>query len=324
MKKKQGSKKISMLVAASIAGGALLLTKKAMVDFFFNGMICRRRKEALRGEESHGLALSERSLIIRARNWLVQTEGKELYRESTDGLRLHARLISQPDPRHCWAILVHGYGANYKDLPDVAEQFFRHGYNVLLPDNRGHGLSSGRYIGFGWPDRLDLLGWIQRIIAEDPAAKIVLYGLSMGASAVMNCTGENLPENVVACIEDCGYSSIEDIFRHGLHQRYPRLAKMASELLLNQLDRKIQKCCGYSLFAIDCVSQLKKSLVPTLFIHGGKDTVVPVEMALACYDACSAEKELMIIPFAAHAECPLKKGYFERIFQFIERTGLKL
>lgn len=77
-----------------------------------------------------------------------------------------------------------------------------------MPDARGHGRSEGDYIGFGWDERKDYLQWIDRVIKNDPASEIVLHGVSMGGATVMMTSGEKLPENVKAFIEDCGYSSV--------------------------------------------------------------------------------------------------------------------
>ncbi|MDW7650471.1 MAG: alpha/beta hydrolase [Bacillota bacterium] len=60
------------------------------------------------------------------------------------------------------------------------------GYNVLLPDNRGHGESQGHYIGFGRHDRLDCLQWVDEIISRNGEdSVIVLHGVSMGGATVL-------------------------------------------------------------------------------------------------------------------------------------------
>ena len=87
------------------------------------------------------------------------------------------------------------------------------GWNVLLPDMRTHGESEGKYIGMGWLDRLDVLKWIDLIRERDEQAQIILHGVSMGGATVMMTSGEALPENVRAVIDDCGYTSVWDIFR---------------------------------------------------------------------------------------------------------------
>ena len=47
---------------------------------------------------------------------------------------------------------------------------------------------------------------------------------------------------------------------------------------------------------------MKKTKLPILFIHGSDDTFVPVDMSFENYKACSAPKELLIIPGAIHGQ----------------------
>ncbi|BDP53469.1 hypothetical protein EfmJHP35_13930 [Enterococcus faecium] len=85
------------------------------------------------------------------------------------------------------------------DEEDNRPQMFHDmGYNVLVPDARGHGKSEGDYIGFGWPERKDYVQWINKVLENNgKSQEIVLYGVSMGAATVMMTSGEKLPDNVI-------------------------------------------------------------------------------------------------------------------------------
>ena len=48
---------------------------------------------------------------------------------------------------------------------------------------------------------------------------------------------------------------------------------------------------------LECV---KRSTIPTIFIHGDNDTLVPVEMSKALYEAKIGKKALVIIEGAEH------------------------
>ena len=60
------------------------------------------------------------------------------------------------------------------------------GYNCLFPYLCGHGASESNYVTMGWNDRIDIKAWIDYIINENANAKIVLFGLSMGAGRVQS------------------------------------------------------------------------------------------------------------------------------------------
>ena len=54
----------------------------------------------------------------------------------------------------------------------------------------------------------------ERFSKKRPGAQVVLHGVSMGAATVMMTTGEQLPENVRAAVEDCGYTDVWEEFYH--------------------------------------------------------------------------------------------------------------
>lgn len=82
------------------------------------------------------------------------------------------------------------------------------GCNVLLVDERAHGKSGGRCLTLGIRERYDCRRWVDYVIGRaGPDAKIVLYGMSMGAAAVLMAAGPELPKNVAGIVADCGYSA---------------------------------------------------------------------------------------------------------------------
>ena len=82
---------------------------------------------------------------------------------SSDNLKLHAYEVKNENKTDKWAIVVHGYTSEGKLLSSKAKHLYNMGYNVLVPDLRSHGTSEGNYIGMGWHDRLDIIGWINYI-----------------------------------------------------------------------------------------------------------------------------------------------------------------
>ena len=156
----------------------------------------------------------EEDPYVKGRIWMNSHPLREdWYEKSDDGLRIHANFIPSPQPEgeHRYAICVHGYSDTSESVGQYAMVYRdRYGMNVLLPDLRGHGKSEGTYVGYGYHDRLDLIVWVDRILHKDPKAMILLHGISMGAATVMMTTGEHLPSNVMACVEDAGYSTAVD------------------------------------------------------------------------------------------------------------------
>lgn len=226
--------------------------------------------------------------------WVLDNS-KDITMKSDDGLSLHAyELKNQSD---IYVIAVHGYRSEALGMASYIKHFYDLGYNVLAPDLRGHGKSEGSYVGMGWPDRLDILNWIQVIIKENKDAKIILMGVSMGAATVMMTSGEKLPSQVKCVVEDCGYSSVWDEFKLQLKNEF----NLPTFPVLNAASVVAQIRAGYGFKEASAVKQLKKSVTPTLFIHGDADTFVPFSMLDVVYNAANCEKEKLVIKGAEHA-----------------------
>lgn len=235
-----------------------------------------------------------------AQKWLEEKSNySDKYIESYDKLQLHSYVVTQNSNK--WAIVVHGYGGSGKLMSDKSKYFYDMGYNVLIPDLRGHGKSEGDYIGMGWKDRLDIISWINFIIKENPNAEIVLHGTSMGAATVLMTSGENLPSNVKAIVADCAYTSAWDEFSYQLET----YLKVPSSYILNVTNMVTKLKAGYSLKEASALECVKKATVPILYIHGDKDKFVPYSMMDKLYDATSSPKEKLTIDGGEHANSDL-------------------
>ncbi len=222
-----------------------------------------------------------------------------------------------------WAVVVHGYASRKENMLSYARAYYQRGYNVLLPDLRCHGESGGEIAGMGWLDRIDLLGWINKIRGEDGKAEIVLHGVSMGGAAVLMASGEKLPENVRALVSDSAYTSVWDIIKWQVGRN---ILKRNSALLFGgSLITQIRG--GYSWKQASALNQVKKSRVPTLFIHGSADALVPVSMAYELYNAAACPKKLMIVEGAGHAASMRADwdNYWLTVFSFLadNKSGKK-
>lgn len=249
-------------------------------------------------------------------NWILEeSRYTDQFMTSEDGLQLHAYEIDQPNDSHKWVITVHGYTSEANNMSGYAEGFYNMGYNVLVPDLRGHGMSEGNYIGMGWDDRLDIMQWIDYIIQKDKEAQIVLHGVSMGGATVMMVAGEQLPSNVKCIIEDSGYTSAWAEFAYQLKKLFN-----VPETPVLQLASLVGKMrAGYWISEASAIKQLEKATLPMLFIHGDADDFVPVYMLDEVYEAAQVEKEKLIIEGSKHAKSLETNSqlYWETISNFM-------
>lgn len=238
---------------------------------------------------------------------------------NSDGLKLCAKYRMQDEQTHNWIISIHGYKDSHHFMLPYGAVFYRKGYNVLLPDNRAHGASEGNYIGMGWLDKEDISEWVQWVIEQDADAKIILHGVSMGGATVMMTSGKNL-DHVIGYIEDCGYTSVWDIFACVMKRDYhlPAFPILHTCRLISKYK------LGYDYVKASALTELKKCNKPMLFIHGEQDDFVPTSMGHQVYEAFPGTKDLYIAKDAGHANAMDfdPPTYFSKVFEFIDNNIL--
>lgn len=242
--------------------------------------------------------------------WL-QEQSKIRYIKSKDNLKLCGYEIRNNKKSDTWIIAVHGYMGKGLDMVPCVQKFIEMGYNALIIDQRAHGNSQGKYRGMGYLECKDLKEWINFIVDKDKNSKIILYGVSMGATTVMMETGEKLPANVKICIEDCGYTSIWDEFK----SIYKKSFKLPTFPVLNIASITAKVKAGYYFKQASAIRAVKKSKIPTIFIHGENDRLVPCNMVEKLYKVARCKKEKLIIKNAGHTEsCRVDtEKYWKRI-----------
>lgn len=239
---------------------------------------------------------------------------------SFDGLNLWANIYQQESNN--WVILVHGYQSSHESVEDLAYEYYIRGYNIITPDLRAHGNSEGEYITMGLHDATDIIMWSDYIIGLNPNANIILHGESMGAATVMIAAGhKDLPSNVIAIIEDCGYTDGYQMMLEQLEYRF----NLPSFPIMNFANLMSSIRAGYDMKDANPLKSLETASVPILFMHGLQDIFVKPYMHTILYDSYSGPKDSIIFKDADHtaANKLLPEVYYPKVFSFIEEfTGL--
>ena len=227
---------------------------------------------------------------------LVARPCEQVFIRSRDGLRLAARYYHCRDGAPL-EIQFHGYrGSAIRDFCGGAAIALAAGHNVLLVDQRAHGKSEGRTICFGVKERFDCLDWVDYALRRfGPDARLLLCGVSMGASTVLMAGGLPLPEQVKVIIADCPYSSPMEIIR-----KVCRDLRLPPRLMEPFLRLAARLYGGFSLTGASALEALRQCRVPVLLIHGEDDRFVPCQMSRDLRDACAAPVQLLTVPGAGH------------------------
>ena len=250
-----------------------------------------------------------------ANQWSENIKKENVEATAKDGIILRGTEYIKDEKINNWAIVLHGYRSNPESVISVGMHFFERGYNVLIPNMRATGESEGEYIGMGWLDKDDLKCWIDLIVKQNSNSNIVLHGSSMGAATVLMASGDKLPTNVKAIIEDSGYTSVWDIFASEAKVRF----NLPAFPVLNMFELVANYRAKYDIKKASALEQVKKASIPILFIHGDSDDFVPEYMCEQLYEAANCKKDKIIIHGAGHTDSRYKEPetYYNKIFDFL-------
>lgn len=235
-------------------------------------------------------------------NWIKQTRAlpyQEYTITSFDGLKLYAKFYEY-EPGATIELMMHGYrGNSERDLCGGVQRCFALGHSALVVDQRACGKSDGNIITFGIREHQDCLQWVDMLIKTfGPNVKIILTGISMGASTVLMAAGQTLPINVIGVLADCGYTSAKDIIKVVIRQM-----KLPHRLAYPFVKLGAFIFGGFNLDSESSISAVTRCHVPVIFYHGESDDFVPCYMSKENYDACTSKKQLVTIPGAGHGLC---------------------
>lgn len=233
--------------------------------------------------------------------WFRDFEGKEeVWIKSKDGLNLKGYYLKNENSNGKVMILCHGYRSfPYFDFSASAKFYYEEGFDLLFIVQRTHGESEGRYISFGINERYDLSEWIKYVDKRhNGKAKILLAGVSMGASTVMYTLGLDLPECVKGAVCDCGFDTPKHVIAFALTEVFK--IKALASFMSNFVSLAAFFKLGCFLGKVNTKESLKHNKLPVMFAHGEADDVVPFKMFEKNTSTGDFEKILVTSKDAAH------------------------
>ena len=257
------------------------------------------------------------------KKWVLQARKypkEDFYITSHDGLKLHAKYFEYA-PGATMEIMFHGYrGTAERDLSGGIQRCFSLGRNVLIVDQRTSCGSEGHVISFGINEHKDCLAWIDFAVKHFGSdVKIVLTGISMGASTVLMAAGKELPTNVVGVLADCGFSTPKEIIK-----KCAKDLHLPANLLYPFIKLGARLYGHFDLEEYSPMEAMKTCKLPVIFFHGEDDSFVPCYMSEEIFKSCNSPKRLVTIPKAGHGLVYLvdNKRYFEEVVSFFTENGV--
>jgi len=191
-------------------------------------------------------------------------------------------------------ILFHSYGGDKSGTLSEARAFLELGYSVLLVDFRGSGDSSESYTTIGFYEGDDVAAAVRFAREHLPHTKIILYGESMGAAAILRA--------VHACGVQPDAIILEAVFDNLLNTVRHRFEAMGvpsfpgAALLVFWGGRQ----AGFDGFAHNPVQYAADVKCPILFLHGAADPRAHIDEARRVFAAVPGPKTLKEFPRIGH------------------------
>lgn len=175
-------------------------------------------------------------------------------------------------------LYFHGNGMHIGGRADRYTYFANDGYGIFALSYRGYGKSRGYPTEAGlYMDARAAIHWLH----DKGFTNVILYGESLGTGVAVQMATEFTVQGVVL---QSGYTSLN----HMADIKFPYLPS-AKYLVLNRFDS---------------INKIAKVNAPVLFIHGGKDAIVPAEESMKLYQAAREPKHIITIPEAGHMDVP--------------------
>jgi alpha-beta hydrolase superfamily lysophospholipase len=201
-----------------------------------------------------------------------------------------------------WVLFFHGNGEVASDYDEISPLYHQSKMNLVVADYRGYGASGGN------PTLTDLVQDAHAIFKEvreelsrrSLRKNLWVMGRSLGSISALELAYHYQQETKGLIIES-GFPSVVRILFH--------LGASVQAIDLEKIDR-------------ECLERIKQIFLPTLIMHGERDSLVPLENAREIYRHLgSKEKKLLVIPSATHNDIMGVgfKDYFKAIRQFVER-----
>ncbi|KAJ8969473.1 hypothetical protein NQ317_015288 [Molorchus minor] len=226
---------------------------------------------------------------------------------SADGVQIHIQKIDNENVPTI--VFFHGNAGNMGHrLQNCVGLYHNLHCNILLVEYRGYGLSEGSPSEEGL--YLDAKTAIDYLYTRSDInhSEIIVFGRSLGGAVAIDVAVREEYANKIWClVVENTFTSIPDMAKLLLGWRmlqYFPLIFYKNKFLSNH--------------------KVKQLRVPTLFISGMADGLVPPRMMSELHNRCnSIRKQLLQIPSGTHNETWQIQGYYHSLAVFLQSCRLK-
>lgn len=219
---------------------------------------------------------------------------------SSDRVVLRGWLLRPTAANGNAVLILHGLADNRLGMAGYAQLLLAHGYMVLLPDARAHGVSGGTLATYGLLEQADIRQWVDFLFSAAHPRCVYGMGESMGASQLLQSL--ETESRFCAVVAESPFSTFREIAYDRMGQPFhlgPWVGRIALRPLVEVAFLRAQWKYGLHMREVSPEEAVTKSGVPVLLIHGQIDSNIPVRHSREIH-ARAPRTVLWEVPSADH------------------------
>ena len=254
----------------------------------------------------------------RGLSWKKKNESfiKEISVTSKDGLKLVGEWFDYGFDKT--VIILPGRRETLVYSYYYAKPYQQCGVNVLVIDQRAHGLSEGKYSTCGIKEAEDVSVWMSYLHDELKQKEIYLHGVCVGTCVTSIASTKYKPEYLKAIILDSAFITYKEIYKNHYVELGHRLFPVFYEIWI--WFRLLTKC---NINDARPEKYLPELSIPVLFIWGDQDKYCLPEKSKILFEKCgSSNKQLEWFEGAEHSRVRLnnEERYDALICDFLSKN----
>lgn len=218
-------------------------------------------------------------------------------------------------------IIAHGVTETHINSFKYAAMFARLGYNIVVYDQRRHGVTAGKTTSYGYYEKNDLQAVVEDVrqrIGE--RAQLGIQGESMGAATALQYGGTTEQQVFDFIIADCSFTSFKDQLHHVMLRDTPFRTPYPIKLI----DFFVEKRDGYKLMEVSPIEVVQNIKKPILFVHSLEDTYIPPSMSEQLHQKKGELSDIVLFEKGVHAQSfnEQPKHYEKAIAHFLVKFNI--
>src|ERR1700758_4343778 len=217
-----------------------------------------------------------------------------------DAAILRGWLVRPLQPNGVAVLLLHGLGDNRLGMTGYAHLLLAHGFTVLLPDARAHGLSGGTLATYGLIERGDIRQWTDLLRTEVGGHCVYAMGESMGAAQLLQSLQVSTP--FCAVVAESAFANFREIAYDRMGQPFhlgPWVGRTVLRPLVEIAFLRARWKYGLNMEQVSPEAAVASTHVPVLLIHGEIDRNIPLRHSRRIH-ALAPQAMLWEVPGADH------------------------